>query len=470
MVGSGPNGLAGAVELARAGMSVTVFEAADTIGGGTRTEELTLPGLRHDVCSAIHPLALSSPFFTSLDLAGHGLHWRWAEVDLVHPLDGGRAGVLSRSLDTTVDGLGVDADTWRRTFGRLVDGFDDLLGDILQPVLHLPAHPVAMAKFGTVAMQPASLLARRFSTDEAKALIAGAAAHAFSPLTTPTTAAIGLTLLGSTHSSGWPVAEGGSSAITNALASLLGELGGTIHTGVTVHRLRDLPDADVVLMDVTPRALAAIAGDALPPRVRRAYQRFRHGPAAFKVDFAVQGGIPWTADAARRSAGVHVGGTFAEIAAAEHDVHVGRMPTRPFVLVAQQYLADPSRSAGDVHPVWAYAHVPHRYDGDATEAIIAQIERFAPGVRDHIVATVPRGPAAIEADNANFIGGDIATGANDPRQLLFRPRFAVDPYATGIPGVYLCSAATPPGGGVHGMCGFNAARSALRHLAHGSGA
>lgn len=464
VVGSGPNGLAAAVELARSGLSVTVLEAADTIGGGTRTEELTVPGLRHDVCSAVHPFGVISPFLAGLDLAAYGLNWCAPEVDLAHPLDGGRAGVLVQSLDETARGLGADAKAWRRTFAHLVDGFDDLAIELLQPILHVPHHPIRMARFGLDGLRPATWLTHRFVTDEAKGLFAGAAAHAIHPLNRPTTSAIGLMLIASGHRVGWSVAEGGSAAVTNALASLLESLGGTITTGVRVERLSDVPPAKVTLFDVGPAAMARIAGDALPGKVRRTYEKYRNGPGAFKIDLAVRGGIPWTADAARRAGTVHVGGTVDEIARAEHDVHRGKMPERPFVLVAQQYLADPSRSVGDVHPVWAYCHVPMGFTGDATEAILDQIERFAPGTRDTIVEVKSRGPAVIEADNANFVGGDIATGANDPLQVVFRPRFALDPYRTGIPGVYLCSAATPPGGGVHGMCGFHAARSALRHL------
>ncbi|NLV55971.1 MAG: NAD(P)/FAD-dependent oxidoreductase [Acidimicrobiales bacterium] len=465
VVGSGPNGLAGAVALARAGLDVTVLEARDTVGGGSRTEELTLPGVLHDVCSAVHPFAAASPFLASLPLAEHGLEWCLPEVDLVHVLDGGRAGVMVRSLDETVAGLGEDGRAWRRTFGPIAGHFPALAGEILRPIQQrFPRHPLRLASFGLRGLLPATTLARRWRTDEARGLFAGAAAHAFHPLTAPTTSAIGLALIGSGHHVGWPVARGGSRAIGDALVSLLESLGGKVETGTTVTSLDDLPPADAVLLDLAPRGVLDVAGDALPPRVARAYRRYRYGPAAWKVDLAVEGGVPWTAEPARRAGTVHVGGTLEEIAAAERDVHRGRMPADPFLLVGQQYLADPSRSVGDVHPVWAYAHVPHGYDGDATEAVIDRIEHFAPGLRDRIVGRHVAGPAAIEAGNANFVGGDIATGAADPRQVLFRPRLAFDPYATGIPGVFICSAATPPGAGVHGMGGFHAARSALRHL------
>lgn len=464
VVGAGPNGLAAAVVLARAGYGVTVLEAAATIGGGTRTEELTLPGVLHDVCSAVHPFGVTSPVFTSLPLAEHGLEWCWPEVDLVHPVEGRRAGVMVQSLEDTAIGLGPDGPAWRRVFAPLADGFDALAEDLLRPLQHVPRHPLKLARFGIGALQSATLFARRWETDEARALFAGVAAHAIQPLRRPTTAAIGLMILAAGHHAGWPVARGGSRAITDALASLLRAHGGTIETGVEVTTLSDLPRARVALFDVSPTAMVRIAGDAMPAGARRAYGAYRYGPAAFKVDLAVEGGVPWTAEPARRAGTVHVGGTLEEVVAAESDVARGRMPDRPFVLVAQQSLADPARATGDVHPVWAYAHVPHGFDGDATDAVLAQVERFAPGARDRVVGMHVRGPAALEADNANYVGGDIAVGANDPVQLLARPRLAPDPYWTGVPGVFLCSAATPPGPGVHGMCGANAARSALQVL------
>ena len=467
VVGSGPNGLAAAVAIAREGFSVTVLEAAPCIGGGTRTAELTCPGVLHDVCSAVHPMAVASPFLRSLPLEDHGLQWRWPELDLAHPLDDGSVGVLRRSLDATAQGLDGDAGEWRRLFGPASDGFDALATELLQPVLHVPRHPVALARFGLRAIQPATLVARRLRTDPARALFGGVAAHAMYPLDRPTSAAVGVTLVAAGHHTGWPVAAGGSRSITDALASLLLRHGGRIETGVRVTSLGRLPDSRVTLLDVAPQSLVGIAGDRLPGRVRAQLSRWRYGPSAYKVDLAVEGGVPWAADACRRAGTVHLGGRFEEIVHTEHEVHRGRMPERPFVLVAQQYLADPQRSAGNVHPVWTYAHVPHGYAGDATEAIIGQLDRFAPGVRDRIVGMHVRTPRELEAYNANYVGGDIATGANDPWQLLVRPRLGVDPYATGIPGVFLCSAATPPGGGVHGMCGANAARSALRVLRRG---
>lgn len=469
VVGSGPNGLAGAVRLAQAGVEVTVLEAADRPGGGTRTSELTLPGLRHDECSAFHPMGVLSPFLRTLPLERHGLTWRWPEVDLAHPLDDGRAGVVSRDLDRTVASLGVDGEDWRRLFGPLADGFDDLAEDVLRPVLHVPRHPLRLAGFGLRSVAPATRFARRWRDEPARALFTGSAAHAFGRLDRPLSTSVGLLLTAAGHRAGWPVAEGGSEAIAVALTGLLAELGGTVRTGVHVDDLADVADRiegppDIVLLDTTPRAALTLLGDRLPRRVRRGYRRYRYGPAAFKVDLALAGDVPWTNPDCRRAGTVHVGGSSAEIAAAEAATGRGEMPARPFVLVGQQYLADPSRSRDGVHPVWAYAHVPHGHDGDATEAVLGQIERFAPGCRDRVLAHAVRGPALLERHNPNYVGGDIGAGANTARQLLVRPRAGADPYSTGVPGVFLCSASTPPGGGVHGMCGFGAAEAALREL------
>ncbi len=464
VVGSGPNGLAAALCLARAGLAVTVVESEATIGGGTRTSELTVNGVLHDECSAFHPLGVGSPFLSSLGLGEHGLRWRWPEIDLAHPMVSGAAAVLWRDLERTVAHLGVDGGSWRRIYGPLTEGFNGLVDDLLRPVLHVPLHPVRLAAFGRRAALPASWTAGRFEDRCAPALFGGLAAHAFGSLRAPMSSAVGLVLGAAGHRYGWPVAEGGSQAITAAMASALGGMGGTIETGRRVDALDELGRPDVVMLDVSPTSALRLAGGRLPRQVAAAYRRYRYGPAAFKLDLAVEGGVPWSNDHCRRAGTVHVGGTFDEIASAEGDIVSGRMPERPFVLVGQQYLADPSRSAGDVHPVWAYAHVPHGWGGDATEAIIDQIERFAPGVRSRIVARHARTVAELEAGNANYVGGDIGTGANDVIGLLARPRPALDPYFTGIPGVYLCSAATPPGGGVHGMCGYNAALSALRRL------
>jgi phytoene dehydrogenase-like protein len=464
VVGSGPNGLACAVALARAGIEVTVLEAEDAIGGGTRSSELTIPGLLHDHCSAVHPMAAGSPFLNSLGLARHGLEWRWPEIDLAHPLDDGSAGVLWRSLTETAHGLGRDGDAWRRLFARPAKSFDALSEDLLQPALHVPRHPFALARFGLPATLPATVLAWIWKDAQARALFGGVAAHAFSPLDQPLSSAVGMALTTACHRFGWPVARGGSRAISDALAAELTEHGGRIATGVRVRALSELPSASVVVFDLAPRAVAEIAGERLPGRVARAYRRYRHGPGAFKVDLAVEGGVPWTNEACRRAGTVHAIGPFEELVIAERDVNRGRMPERPFVLVAQQYLADPGRSVGDIHPVWAYAHVPSGYDGDAETALIDQLERFAPGVRERIVAKAVRGPAQLTAHNANYVGGDIIAGANTPRQVLIRPRLALDPYSTGIPGVFVCSAATPPGAGAHGMNGYHAARSALKYL------
>ena len=466
VVGSGPNGLACAVALARAGVEVTVLEAADRIGGGARTSELTLPGLLHDECSATHPMAVASPFLRPLGLDRHGLEWCRPEIDLAHPLDDGSAGLLLRSLDDTADGLGPDGGRWRTLFGPSSARFERLNEDLVGPLLHVPRHPLMLARFGIPAAMPTSLLVRLFRTPQAKALFGGVAAHSFSPLSRPFSSAVGMALTCACHHSGWAVAKGGSGAITAALASALGELGGKVETGVRVTALAELPAADAVVFDLAPGAVADIAGERLPRRVRRAYARYRHGPGAFKVDLAVEGGVPWRNDACRRAGTVHVGGDFAELAHGEREINRGRMPERPFILVGQQYLADPSRSdvGRGIHPVWAYAHVPSGFDGDATEAILAQIERFAPGVRERIAATAVRRTTEFPAYNPNYVGGDIITGANTPLQLAFRPRVTLDPYSCGADGLYICSAATPPGAGVHGMNGYNAARSVLRRL------
>jgi phytoene dehydrogenase-like protein len=464
VVGSGPNGLAAALTLASEGIATTVLEAADTLGGGTRTSELTLPGLLHDECSAAHPLAVDNAFVRHFDLGAHGLTWRWPEVQYAHPLDGGTGAAAYRSAHFTAARLGPDGKRWLSLFGPLMQRFDEITADFLRPMLRVPSHPLALARFGLPSVLPANVLARRWRTPEARALFGGVAAHAFRPFDTPMSAAIGVTLATAAHRYGWPVAEGGSSAIAGAMISMLEARGARLDTGVTVGSLDELGAPDVVMLDIAPAAAVRILGDRLPAGVARAYARFRSGPGAFKVDFAVQDGVPWEYEPARRAGTLHIGGTLEDVAAGERQIHAGTMPERPFVLVCQQYLADPSRSRGDVHPVYSYAHVPAGYRGDATAAIEAQIERFAPGFRERIVARHVSSPAALEARNANYVGGDIATGSTDALQLVLRPRPALDPYATGVPGVFLCSAATPPGAGAHGMCGFNAARSALRHL------
>jgi phytoene dehydrogenase-like protein len=464
VVGAGPNGLAAAVVLAEAGVRVTVVEANDEIGGGVRSGEAILPGLLHDHCSAIHPMAVGSPLLDRLCLGDYGLSWCWPEIDCVHPLDGGSAGVLYRSVDTTAQGLGPDGDRWRRRFAGSAARFDLLAEDIMGPLLRIPSHPVALARFGVDTVLPAATIADSFRTPQARALFGGVAAHAFRPLHYPMSSAIGIGIIAAGHRYGWPVAAGGSQAITNALASLLGDLGGKIETGTRIRAAAQLPTADVTMFDLAPDAVADILGERLPSRVGRAYRRFRRGPGAFKVDFAVQGGVPWVNEAARRAGTVHLVGTFDELALTERQIHVGRMPERPFVLVGQQYLADPQRSVGDIHPVWAYAHVPNGYQGDATAAIIDQIERFAPGFRDRVIDQAVCTTSEMATYNANFNGGDIMTGSKDIRQLVFGPRVTLSPYRIGVPGMYICSAATPPGPGAHGMCGFNAARAALAEL------
>jgi phytoene dehydrogenase-like protein len=467
VVGSGPNGLACAANLAVRGVAVTVIEAEETIGGGARSSELTLPGLIHDECSAVHSLATSSPALVGLGLERHGLRWAWPEVGLAHPLNGGGGAAMYRSLERTAAGLGAAGAAWERLFGPASRGFDALSEDILRPFLHVPRHPLALTGFGLRALAPATALARSLGTPEARALFGGVAAHAFAPLGRPFSSAVAMALICSGHRYGWPVARGGSGSIAAALAAVVRERGGRIETGRAVRSLEELPDADAVVLDLAPAAVAELAGGRLPRGVARAYRRFRHGPAAYKVDLAVEGGVPWADELARRAGTVHAIGAFEEILAAEREVSRGRMPARPFVLVCQQYLADPSRSAGDVHPVWAYAHVPSGYTGEVVEPLLDQIERFAPGLRERIRARAERSPAQLQAHNANYRGGDILTGANTPWQTLIRPRLAADPYATGIPGVFICSAATPPGAGAHGLCGYNAALSVLRHLERG---
>ena len=462
VVGSGPNGLAAAVTLAEAGVRVRVLEAADTIGGGTRTSEHTLPGLLHDDCSAFHPTGAASPALRAMGLEEFGLRWRWPAIELAHPLDGGRAGLLWRDVDRTASGLGVDGPAWARLFGPIARRFDALTGEVFQPIVHLPRHPIVLARFGLRALQPASLLARRWQADEARGLFGGVAAHAFTRLTTPFSSSVGLMLTAAGHAYGWPVAAGGSQAISAALAAKLASLGGTIETGVEVRHLDDVGPSDLTLLSTSPRAAADIIGSRQPRRVRRAYRRYRYGPGVFKLDLAIEGDIPWSNPDVGRAGTVHLGGSLEERAATEADTVAGRMPDRPFVLLGQQYIADPARSVDGHHPIWAYAHVPSGYRGDATEAILAQIERFAPGFRRQVRATFSRSAVEMEAYNPNAIGGDINVGANDVPQIALRPRILGNPYRTGAPGVYLCSSATPPGAGVHGMCGFNAATTALR--------
>ncbi|WP_078281258.1 phytoene desaturase family protein [Mycobacteroides franklinii] len=464
IVGSGPNGLAAAITLARNGVSVLVLEAADTAGGGCRSSEGIVPGLIHDHCAAAHPMAIGSAFLASLDLERRGVRWLLPEIDCVHPLDDRSAGVLFRSVDDTAARMGRDGKRWRALFRYPSEHFDTLSLDITAPLLRFPNHPIQMARFGMPAPLPASAIARLFRTEQARALYGGVAAHAFRPLHYPMTAAVGLGITTAGHRHGWPVVSGGTGSLVTAMTTTLAELGGKVVTGVRVETAAQLPDTDLTLFDLEPGAVARILGDRLPDSVARAFRAFRHGPGAFKVDFAVEGSVPWTNPDAHRAGTVHLGGTYAEVASTERQIHAGQMPQRPFVLVGQQYLADPGRSAGNIHPLWTYAHVPFGYSGDATEAIIRQIERFAPGFRERIIGTAVRSTTEMSRYNANYVGGDIMTGAKDIRQLVFGPRIALRPYGLGVDGMYICSAATPPGPGAHGMCGVHAANAALAHL------
>ena len=459
VVGSGPNGLSAAIVLARAGLRVRVHEAQSTIGGGTRSAELTLPGYVHDLCSAIHPLGIASPFFTSLQLNRYGLEWIHPGVPVAHPLDDGTAVALTRSLDETAANLCGDAAAYRRIVAPFAARFEKLLDDVLGPVTHWPRHPLLLARFAARATLPASRIP--FRGDRARALIAGLSAHSFLPLTAPLTASFALIFAAAAHTSGWPLPRGGSQRIADALAACLRAHGGEIMAGERIESLDQLASSRAVLFDTSPAILERIAADRLPPRYRRALLRFRRGPGVFKLDYALAGPVPWRAPECRQAGTVHVGGTFEEIAAAEAEVAVGGHPERPFVLVAQCSLFDSLRAPPGKHTLWAYSHVPNGSTVDMTSRIEAQIERFAPGFRDLILGRAVTRPADVEAHNANCAGGDISGGAYDGLQFLMRPMPRFDPYATPAKELYLCSSSTPPGAGVHGMCGFHAARSAL---------
>jgi phytoene dehydrogenase-like protein len=464
VVGSGPNGLAAAVELARAGASVRVLEARETIGGGTRTAELTLPGFRHDVCSGCHPTGILSPFFRTLGLEAHGLRWLTPSVSAAHPLDDEPAVLLHRSLEETAAALGADGERYRRTFAPFLRDPHGLLADLLAP-LGVPRHPFLMARFGLPGLLPATTLLRaRFGGTRARAVLAGCAAHSILPLERPLTGAVAMIFALTAHVEAWPVAAGGSQAIADALASVLRSLGGRIDTGVHVRRLGDLPPSRVVLFDTSPAALAEICGPALPERYVRRLRRYVYGPGVFKLDWALDGPIPWRDPRCLDASTVHVGGTLEEIAAAEAAVWRGEHPERPFVMVVQQSQLDPARAPAGKHTGYAYVHVPPGSTVDCTDAIERQIERFAPGFRDRILARHRMGPADLERDNPNYVGGAITGGAADLTQFFTRPVARLDPYSTPHPRIFLCSASTPPGGGVHGMCGYFAARSALRRL------
>jgi len=472
VVGSGPNGLAAALTLARAGLAVDVYERAGTAGGGCRTEELTLPGFRHDVCSAVHPLLVGSPFFRRMDLAARDVQLIYPPVAFAHPLDGGRgdggrAAAVVASVEETAEGLGQDAGAYRRLLSPLVRNADAIVPVVLAPLRSIPPHPVALARFGRAGLLPARRLADRFRTDEGRALLAGVAAHSMLPLGAPLTGGFALVLMMLAHAVGWPVVKGGSGRVVDALVAELEDLGGKVHTGQRVSSLGELPSARAVLLDVGPGQLLELAGDRLSGMERRALSAYRYGPGICKVDWALSGPVPWAAEVCRRAGTVHVGGAFAEVARSEADVTAGRHPERPFCIVAQPSVVDPTRAPEGAHTLWAYCHVPAGSTVDMTDRIEAQIERFAPGFRDLVLARVTETAASVAQRNPNYVGGDINGGAATVRQTVFRPTVRWNPYRTSARNVYLCSASTPPGGGVHGMCGEGAARAALRDLGRG---
>jgi phytoene dehydrogenase-like protein len=464
IVGSGPNGLSAAIVLAQAGHSVLVVEARDTIGGGTRSKELTLPGFVHDVCSAIHPLGYGSPFFRTLPLAKYGLEWVHPPVALAHPLDDGTAILLSGSLEDTSATLGPDAHAYKRLMAPLVQNWDAIMSAFIGPLRLSPLlHPFALAPFALSAMHSAHWLAEhRFQGEQARALLAGMSGHSMLPLERLASAAAGLSLMSAGHIYGWPLPRGGSQKIADALAAYLRSLGGEIVTELEVENIDALPSSRAVLFDVTPRQLLHIAGHRLPEHYKRSLQHYRYGPGTFKMDFALSGPIPWKSRACLQAGTVHLGGTFAEIATSERQVWQGQPPEHPFVLVAQQSLFDSTRAPEGRHTAWAYCHVPHGSTFDMTERIEAQIERFAPGFREHILARHVLTPADLERYNANYVGGDINGGVQDIWQLFTRPTLRLVPYTTPAKNIFLCSSSTPPGGGVHGLCGYFAAQAALR--------
>lgn len=464
VIGSGPNGLAAAIVLAQAGMHVDVFEAEAEAGGAARTMPLTLPGFLHDFGSAVHPFAVGSPFFSSLPLADYGLEWVHGSAPLAHPLDDGSAVVLERNLGETERALGEDGKEWRRLLECAAADWKEFADDALGPVLRIPHHPLRMARFGLTAFQSArSFTESHFSSLRTRAVFAGLAGHSFLSLDQPLSATIGLLFAVTIHACGWPIPRGGAQALSRALIGYLNSLGGTVHTSrrIGAANFRELEaDSEIVMFDTAPRQLLAIAGDRIAPRYRRAFSRFQPGPGAFKVDYALSEPAPWRAEECRRAITVHLGGTFEDLAASEKAVAEGRVLERPFVLAAQPTLFDSTRAPEGKQVLWAYCHVPNGSAVDMTERIEAQIERFAPGFRDCVLARRVSPPAALEAMDANLLGGDIAGGAINLRQFLFRP--SLRGYGTGTKTLYLCSASTPPGGGVHGMCGYHAAQFALR--------
>lgn len=462
IIGSGPNGLAAAIRLAQEGLSVKVFEKADTVGGGTRTQELTLPGFRHDVCSAIHPLAKASPFLKSLPLEDFGLEWIQPEVPVAHPLDNEPPGALFRSLEKTQEYLGKDGKTYGNQVEPFIDSWDELLTDILAPFSPIPNHPFLMARFGLQGLKSAKGFAKKFKTTKARATFAGLAAHGILPFDKTATAAIGLVLGIAAHTVGWPYPKGGSHNITKAMAAYFKSLGGKIETGVEVKSLDDLPKTSAILFNNTPKQILNIAGSKLPSGYAHKLQNYEYGCGVFKLDMALSEPIPWKDEVCRKAGTVHVGGTLEEIADSEKASANGSHPEKPYVLVAQQSLGDESRAPSGKHTCWAYCHVPNGSTKDMSEPILNQIERFAPGFQDCIIGQHSMNTKAIEAYNPNYIGGDINGGKQDLSQLFTRPAGLFDPYYIPDTNLYICSSSTPPGGGVHGMCGFHAAESALQ--------
>ncbi len=464
VVGSGPNGLAAALVLARAGLSIEVFEGAMTLGGGCRTEELTLPGFRHDVCSTVQSLISLSPFLAGLDLERLGVRLCIPEVAFAHPLDGKRAAAVMGSVDTTAAALGADGALYAHIFRPLVDNAGSIVPTVLAPLRSLPRHPVPMARFGLAGLPSIAHLVKRFSTEEAKALLAGVGAHAMLPLEAPLTSAFGIFLTIAAHAGGWPLVQGGSAGLVAAVVGELTELGATLHTGRWINDLGELPPARAFVFDTSTETLLAVAGERLPARYRRALAHFRHGPGICKVDWALSGPVPWEASLCRRAGTVHVGGSFAEVASSEADVAAGRHSDRPYCLVVQPGVVDSTRAPTGQETLWAYCHVPRGSTVDMTGRIEAQIERFAPGFKDLVLARSTVTAMDAEHHNPNYVGGDITGGAGTFRQTVFRPTVRWNPYRTGAKGIYLCSASTPPGGGVHGMCGVGAARAVLADL------